>query len=365
MTTWQRFSAWFWNPDIWLPPNVTWAELVPNDEVNYANWNDLWTYPIFMAFCGIFLRFIILDKLFYGPLAAYGGLKDVKPRPVEPNPIIEELYYQYKNKPPENELTLCAQKLDWTRRRVERWLRLRAAMGRVNKFTKFKECAWQFTYYTFIFFYGLYVMSSKPWLWDINHCWYDYPHHSVDYDVWWYYMFSLAFYWSMTFTHFFESKRKDFWQMFFHHLVTICLITFSWTCNLIRVGTLVLIIHDCADIPLQAAKMFIYLDKTAICDAVFALFAVLWIATRVGIYPIWIVRNTLFEATNIVPMFPAYYIFNSLLILLLVLHVYWTYFILRIIVNSAVKGKVEDDRSSSEDSILEHDSCDDNERKTK
>lgn len=39
--------------------------------------------------------------------------------------------------------------------------------------------------------------------------------------------------------------------MFVHHVVTLCLLSFSWACNLIRIGTLVLVIHDFADIPLE------------------------------------------------------------------------------------------------------------------
>ena len=347
---WRSFSSWFWNRRVWLPPNYSWEDLVPNEKVHYANWSDLWTYPIVMAFIAIALRFLVLNKLVYSRIAIAVGLRDVKPRSVEPNEVLEQLFIRYKAKVPDGEVSASASLLGWSERQVERWLRLRTAHTRINKFTKFMECAWQCTYYTFIFVYGLWVMSGKPWLWDIRYCWYDYPNHSVDSDVWWYYMVSLSFYWSMTFTHFFEIRRKDFWQMFFHHLVTIALITFSWTCNLTRIGTLVLIVHDCADIPLQLAKMSIYSGHKAFCDAVFATFAVLWIITRVGIYPLWILNSTLFEAPTIVPMFPAYYIFNGLLCTLLVLHVYWTYLILRIIATTLTKGNVEDNRSSSDPS---------------
>ena len=52
-------------------------------------------------------------------------------------------------------------------------------------------------------------------------------------------------------TQFFDVKRKDFWEMFVHHLTTIALMGFSWTCNLTRVGSLVLIVHDVADIFLE------------------------------------------------------------------------------------------------------------------
>jgi hypothetical protein len=42
----------------------------------------------------------------------------------------------------------------------------------------------------------------------------------------------------------------------------------------------------------------------------------------------------------IVPMFPAYYIFNSLLSLLLILHAFWTWLILKIAYNAFYAGLV-------------------------
>ena len=45
----------------------------------------------------------------------------------------------------------------------------------------------------------------------------------------------------------------DFVEMFIHHITTILLMGLSWTCNLTRVGTLVLVIHDVADILLEVS----------------------------------------------------------------------------------------------------------------
>lgn len=50
--------------------------------------------------------------------------------------------------------------------------------------------------------------------------------------------------------------------------------------------------------------------------------------------------STSIEAPKIVPMFPAYYIFNSLLILLLLLHAIWTYLILQIAYRAFHAGQV-------------------------
>ncbi|VVC87591.1 unnamed protein product [Leptidea sinapis] len=71
---------------------------------------------------------------------------------------------------------------------------------------------------------------------------------------------SITFYWSLTISQFWDVRRKDFWQMFIHHIATIALFSFSWVCNLHRIGTLVLICHDCADIFLE------------LCDLLFAVF---------------------------------------------------------------------------------------------
>ena len=111
--------------------------------------------------------------------------------------------------------------------------------------------SWRCFYYTSVFLYGVLILWSKPWLWDIKHCWYNYPHHTIDRDVWWYYIVELSFYWGLCISQFYDAKRKDFWEMFIHHITTIALMAFSWTCNLTRVGTLVLVIHDCADIFLE------------------------------------------------------------------------------------------------------------------
>lgn len=65
--------------------------------------------------------------------------------------------------------------------------------------------------------------------------------------------------------------------MFIHHMVTLLLMSLSWVCNLHRVGSLVLVVHDCADIFLEAAKLTKYAKYQKVCDAIFAIFTVVWI----------------------------------------------------------------------------------------
>ena len=62
----------------------------------------------------------------------------------------------------------------------------------------------------------------------------------------------------------------------------------SWMCNLFRVGTLVLWVHDCADVFLESAKMLKYAGREAVSDILFYLFAISWMVTRLGYFPAWI-----------------------------------------------------------------------------
>lgn len=122
-----------------------------------------------------------------------------------------------------------------------------------------------------------------------------FPHQNITDDIWWYYMISMSFYCSLMVSQFFDVKRKDFWQMFLHHIATIVLICLSWVVNLTRIGSLVLVVHDCADILLEAAKMAKYAGYPKFFYSFFIMFTVLWIVTRLGLYPFWIIRRWLCE----------------------------------------------------------------------
>lgn len=67
-------------------------------------------------------------------------------------------------------------------------------------------------------------------------------------------MTHMSIYISHIYSQLLHWERNDFVEMFIHHLVTILLMTLSWTSNTVRIGTLVLVVHDCADIFMEAAR---------------------------------------------------------------------------------------------------------------
>ncbi|CAG7721492.1 unnamed protein product [Allacma fusca] len=336
------FLNWFWNPRVWLPPGTDWKDIVPNEKVNYTRFEDLYVYPIPFAICIIILRFFVERLVFYPLGEAYGLTK--RRILVPPNPYLER-HYKLKSS-----VDVILKKSDLDKSQVLAWLRKRKRLDKPSTLDKFSECSWRFTCYAISVLVGIWTLYDKPWFSDINKCWYDFPHHSIDNDVWWYYMLGSAFYWSLMISQFFDVQRKDWGQMCLHHMTTIALLGFSWTCNMIRMGTLVLLLHDIADPFLELAKTTRYIGFHRACDWFFGTFAILFIITRLIIYPGVILKSTMYEAPMILPMFAAYYIFNSMLLILLGLHVFWTYFILKVAVKALRSGQVDDARSSSETS---------------
>jgi sphingoid base N-palmitoyltransferase len=145
----------------------------------------------------------------------------------------------------------------------------------------------------------------------------------------------------------FDTRRKDFWEMFLHHLVAVPLISFGWVCNIHRMGSLIMVIHDAADIFLEFAKSLKYAKFSKACDITFLIFVIVWIITRLMIYP-RLLFVTFFR--TLLPAYPVYYLLNSLLSIVLFLHIYWTYLIYKVLYDVITKGSVQkDERSSSEE----------------
>ncbi|KAK5974567.1 hypothetical protein GCK32_012990 [Trichostrongylus colubriformis] len=155
----------------------------------------------------------------------------------------------------------------------------------------------------------------------------------------WYYMIETSFYYSLLFGSFFDVKRSDFWQMIIHHVVTIGLLSTSYTINFVR-----------------------------------------WLVSRLGYYPFVLVRSALFDASGLIQ--PDYEILNFsqagildriskresiiffshidcyvpyapraiilMLFALLILHIFWTIIIMKIVIKTVTQGEAGDVRSDSE-----------------
>ncbi|CDW58969.1 TRAM LAG1 CLN8 domain containing protein [Trichuris trichiura] len=183
------------------------------------------------------------------------------------------------------------------------------------------------------------VFLLKPWFWETARCWYGYP---FQVKVRIYYMTELSFYGSLVLSQFLDVIRKvpDNEIISIHVYVAGFLdhVHSSHYNN----HVVSLLVTDDGE---KASKMSRYCRQNALCNTLFSIFFVVWVATRLGIYPFRIIYSTTIEAPALVSFFVAYYTFNSLLLVLLALQLIWTYLILRIAVNTARSGEVNVDCS--------------------
>jgi len=292
---------------------------------------------------------LVWERFIAFPVAQYYNLKNTPVRPAQPNAILEKAFKENRKILKSQVLSGLTKQLDWSERQIERWWRRRRQQGKPTELKKFQETSWRWIFYLIIFYYGLVVIWQKPWMWDTRNCWYGHPFQSVDRAVFWYYTVSLSFYISLVICLCMDNKRKDFTETVIHHMTTILLIVFSWVTNFVRVGTLVLLVHDISDNFLEGAKLAKYMRYQKLCDTLFVLFTLSWFFARILILPLWVIRSTMFEGHYILEKIPAYYVFNVLLIILFILNVMWFYTICRVAYYSIAKGEVErDERSESE-----------------
>lgn len=157
-----------------------------------------------------------------------------------------------------------------------------------------------------------------------------------------------AFYLSLSFFHFYETRRKDFLQMFIHHLITLILLTASWSVNAIRGGSLIVFTHDVADVLLEGMKAAKYAKFERTCKFIFVIFLLVWIITRLGMFSKIVYCGITFVPT-LYPRYPLYYVIAALNIFLLALHVIWTFMIIQVAVKMCKSSKIDDVRSSNDD----------------
>lgn len=252
-----------------------------------------------------------------------------------------------------------------------RWLVLGSMNGlhedeladRRKRHTKFKESAWKCLYYFSAESLALAVTYNEPWFTNTQNFWVGpgdqiWPDQKVKTKLKLLYMYAAGFYtYSIFALIFWETRRSDFGVTMSHHVATVILILASYLLRFSRVGSIVLAIHDASDVLLEISKMFKYSGSTMIPSILFILFAISWIVFRLIYFPFWIIWSTSYEVLLTLDMDKHkiegpidYYIFNSLLICLLVLHIYWWVLIYRMIVRQIkAKGKISEDlRSDSE-----------------
>lgn len=345
---------WFWWDRLWLPVNLTWTDLEDREGRVYAKASHLYaTIPFTVAF--LVIRFMF-ERWIATPLALTAGVKRRTWAKTEENHILEHYYNKLSRQPSQADVSGLSKKSGLTIRQVERWFRRRRSMDQPGVLRKFTEACWRFVFYLCAFGGGIVALHDKEWFYDTREVWTGFPKQSMLDSQYWYYILEMSFYGSLVLSVAVDIKRKDFREQIVHHCATLVLLSFSWCVNYIRVGTLVMLVHDASDVLLESAKLFNYAKWERTCKSLFVLFAVVFMGTRLIIFPFWLIHCTWVYPPLHYPPFFGYYFFNAVLLVLQGLHVFWAYLILRMVHKFLFGTLTRDERSdveSEEDLSLE------------
>uniref|UniRef100_A0A8C2QL72 Ceramide synthase 3 n=1 Tax=Cricetulus griseus TaxID=10029 RepID=A0A8C2QL72_CRIGR len=342
----QTFKEWFWSERIWLPPTIKWSDLEDHDGLIFVKASHLYiTIPY--ALLLMIVRYFF-EKFVATPLANALGIQKTVQK-IKPNAILENFFKHSTSQPSRNDVYGLAKKCNLTERQVERWFRSRRNQDRPCRMKKFRESCWRFTFYFMITVAGVAFLYDKPWAYDLWEVWHDYPKQPLLPSQYWYYILEMSFYWSLLFSLGSDIKRKDFLANVIHHLAAISLMSFSWCANYIRSGTLVMLVHDVSDIWLESAKMFSYAGWKQTCNALFLIFSIVFFISRFIIFPFWILYCTLILPLYYLEPFFSYIFLNFQLMVLQGLHLYWGYFIMKMLNRCIFMKSIQDVRSDDEE----------------
>jgi len=314
------FNDLFWTESIWLPVGYTWKDLESTPERQKAEVKDLYYTPIWVFL--ILVSRYAFEKFIATPCCIKLGIKAT----LSSKDGVKESSLRRKK---DLHAKLCLKKAT--------------------------ETLWRFFVYSCMLAIGSYVLFRKDWFLDNSKWIKDYiEKHEFSWDMKCYYIVELAFYLSLLISQFFDVKRKDFYQLFVHHITTVILLLISYIESTYRFGIVILYLHDLADVWLEAAKLANYAKIQKVCDILFAIFAVVFFFTRLVYFPIYVAYGYFYY--NEYQHGIIHKCLVTLCYVLLFLHCYWGWLIGKMAYNLIVVGKVEKDtRSESESEEKDND----------
>lgn len=249
-----------------------------------------------------------------------------------------------------------------------------------EKVTKFGEYLFRLLYHSAVSIAGIYYFCDKPW-WDparggTANMFIDFPNQPIEVGMTWYYLIQSAYnvdammhlielsFVATLRNPFSESSRiqsplkigwsptcrGDFQEMAIHHIVTNLLVIGSSHCRCTIVGSMVFMVHDVSDVPVDLSKLANFMKWKTSTIVCFVSMVIVWLVTRLGIFPFYIYKGIVQNAHKLYTegvndeRFIRMYIgfFYGLLAAIIALHLVWFVMFLKMGYYLVNKGEAHD-----------------------
>ncbi|ORX49354.1 LAG1-domain-containing protein [Piromyces finnis] len=216
-------------------------------------------------------------------------------------------------------------------------------------FARFR-CLW----YLFITIVGYYCLKDEEWLprtlggkartlKDLNLFWDNLPYQPQNRKVVIYYMIQFGSALCTFILQFKQNRtRKSYGEFLLHDMATLVLLIISFLNNYLRMGAVVLFLHDISDIFSYGVKIFVDTVHLKTTLVFYVSLVLSWFYTRLYIFPFEVILQCFTNNIWARPELVGYMIIAICLITLLCLHVYWIVLILGIGVKFLRTGEADD-----------------------
>eukprot|EP00347_Sterkiella_histriomuscorum_P000451 403375818 len=133
----------------------------------------------------------------------------------------------------------------------------------------------------------------------------------------------------------FLRDRRDFPEYVLHHIITLVLVLFSYSINILTIGSVIMFLTDFTDCFVSLFKITADVMSNKIQYTVAVVMVVVWIYLRVWFFPIHLMWEWFKQSTS-----PNHYVLESYCIFLFtflgglfVLHIFWLFLMFKGIVN--------------------------------
>ena len=171
----------------------------------------------------------------------------------------------------------------------------------------------------------------------------DWPYNKIPNYLQTYYMIGLSYHVEDSVHHLFFPAQNDFFEMLLHHYITIILIVGSYMYAHWNVGIIVMIQMDNGDIVTGLVKAIYDFAPATIVIPVYLSVLSSWIYFRDIVYSyevIW--TGSMFGRWHFDGNSSTQFIYQCLLVGLLILNVYWTILFFRMGMRFICKGEIKD-----------------------
>jgi len=225
---------------------------------------------------------------------------------------------------------------------------------RKKKIEKAAFARFRSLWYLFITIVGYYCLKDEEWLprtlggtartlKDLNLFWDGLPYQPQNRKVVVYYMIQFGSALCTFVLQFKQNRtRNSYGEFLLHDMATLILLIISFLNNYLRMGAVVLFLHDIADIFSYGCKIYVDTDYLATTLFFYVSLVVSWFWTRLYVFPFQVILQCFTNNIWARPELVGYMIIAICLVTLLCLHIYWIILILGIGVKFLRTGEADD-----------------------